>query len=105
PARSAFVPPAGFRPGPEAGKHRPTLRRILHNEVRRHGHGIVDLSCDRRGAWRTDVGDGERAAGRRVSVQPLLPERNVAISDWPTATASHSSAAINGDFIFGRRRA
>ena len=46
----------------------PAVQRILHYQIRRHGHGTGDLPLDRRGTWGTDLGRQQCRAGRDVSV-------------------------------------
>jgi signal transduction histidine kinase len=52
------------------GEGRPAVQRILHQQARRHGDGIVDQPLDHRGARRTAVGDTERDARRHLSLHP-----------------------------------
>ena len=61
---------AGLGPGTEAGGPGPALRRILHDQARRHGHGTVDLPFDNRGTRRTRVGHDKCTPGSRPSVHP-----------------------------------
>ena len=50
---------------------RPAVRRILHHQIERHGHGPVDLPIDRRGPWRAAV--GLRQSGPGATFQFILP--------------------------------
>ena len=52
---------------PLAG-HRPDVQPALHDQIRRHGDGPVDLPCDHRGARRPAVVCPEQPPGRRISV-------------------------------------
>jgi len=55
---------AGHRPGAEPGEPLASVRAILHDQARRHGHGPLDLPLDYRSAWWAAV--GRPSANRRV---------------------------------------
>src|SRR5262249_11354470 len=53
----------GFRSRDRPGEPGWYLRRILHHQARRPGHGSFDLPCDHRGAWRSIMGDRRARRG------------------------------------------
>ena len=55
-------------PGLTPESLRASLRPVLHDQARRHGHGTIDLPFDRRSPWGTYMGDQVRAAGCSLSV-------------------------------------
>jgi GAF domain-containing protein len=59
---------AGYRPRAESGEPLASVRAILHDQARGHGHGSLDLSLDHRSPWWAAVGDQVRAAGCSLSV-------------------------------------
>ena len=59
---------AGFGPGSVAREPRAPVRRLLHDQAQRHGHGAIDLPLNNRSPQGTGVGWGERTQGRRLSV-------------------------------------
>ena len=80
---SVLVAVRDSRAGIGAGDCRAPVRGVLHHQAQRPGDGPVDLPVDRRRAWGTIVGGGERTAGRRLPVpdagvgvagtRPVLP--------------------------------
>ena len=59
---------AGFRAGTGAGEFSNACSSLLHDQAQRFGDGAVDLPLDHRSAWRTIVGDRERAPRRSFSI-------------------------------------
>src|SRR6476646_2512607 len=59
---------AGHRAGAEPGGPLASVRAILHDQARRHGHGPLDLPLDYRSPWWAAVGNRVRAAGCSLSV-------------------------------------
>ena len=62
-------------PGLDTRGFGPPLRRVLHDQGGRPGHGASDLPLDHRSAWGTHMGDGERAPGCCLSVHPACGMR------------------------------
>src|SRR5882724_11875374 len=87
----------GLGPGPEAGELGPALRRVLHDQARRHGNAAVDLPIDHRGAWRTHVGHAEPTSWRCLSVHPA-PISKV---DRMTTRRRHRINSPNDPFVTG----
>ena len=58
----------GHRPGAEPGKPLASVRAILHDQARGHGHGPIYLPLDHRSPRRTAWGDPVRTAGCSLSV-------------------------------------
>jgi hypothetical protein len=63
---------AGFRHWNRAGERRPAIRVFLHDQARRHGHGLVDLAVDHRSARWTIMGLVQRRAGRDLSIHTAV---------------------------------
>src|SRR5712671_5335468 len=59
---------ARHRPGAEPGEPLASVRAILHDQARGHGHRPIYLPLDHRSPRRTAVGDPERTAGCSLSV-------------------------------------
>src|SRR5260370_25213233 len=57
----------GRRHGAGSGDGRSHLRPVLHDEVRRPGHGALDLPINRRRPWRVPLGIAPGALRDRVS--------------------------------------
>ena len=57
----------GLRSRHRIDQPRPAVQGLLHDQVRRHGDGPVDLPVDHRSSRRQRMGDGQHAQRRRVS--------------------------------------
>ena len=64
-------------PGTHPGECRPPLRRLLHDQARRHGHGTIGLPFDHRSSRGTDMGLSHCRPGRNFSVHPARRVRVV----------------------------
>jgi PAS domain S-box-containing protein len=64
---------AGHRPGAEPGEPLTSVRAILRDQARGHGHGPIYLPLDHRSPRRTAVGECERALRRHISIHVARP--------------------------------